>query len=62
MRKNMITNDIKKANKSRIVKFIYKKNETTKQEIAQALGFSMPTVLQKVKELLDNEIIRAIGR
>lgn len=46
MRKNMITNDIKKTNKSRIVKFIYKKNETSKQEIAQSLGLSMPTVLQ----------------
>ena len=62
MRKNMITNDIKKANKSRIVKFIYKKNETSKQEIAQALGLSMPTVLQNVKELLDNEIICEIGK
>lgn len=62
MRKNMITNDIKKTNKSRIVKFIYKKNETSKQEIAQSLGLSMPTVLQNVKELLDNEIICEIGK
>lgn len=62
MRKNMITNYIKKTNKARIVKFIYKKNETSKQEIAQSLGLSMPTVLQNVKELLENEIICEIGK
>ncbi len=51
----------KSRNKVKIVKFIYKKAETSKKEISRELGLSMPTVLQNVKELLDGGIIIETG-
>ncbi len=34
--------DYKMSNKAKIAKFIYKQNETSKQEICKLLGLSMP--------------------
>ncbi len=61
---NRIPNNFetKRRNKVKIVKFIYKKGETSKQEISRELGLSMPTVLQNVKELLENGIIIEVGK
>lgn len=51
----------KKANKARIAKFIYIKKETSKQEISQVLGLSMPTVLQNVKALIESGLVKEVG-
>lgn len=61
---NRIPNNFetKYSNKVKIVKFIYRKVETSKQEISRELGLSMPTVLQNVKELLDRGIITQVGK
>lgn len=53
--------ETKRLNKIKIAKYIYHHGETSKQEIAAALGFSMPTVLQRVKELLQEGIITEVG-
>lgn len=54
--------ETKHRNKVNIVKYIYKKGETSKQEIARELGLSMPTVLQNVKELLEKGIVTETGK
>ena len=54
--------ETKHRNKVKIVKFIYKKGETSKQEISRELGLSMPTVLQNVKELLGDGIVTEVGK
>ena len=50
------------TNKIRIVKFILKKIETSKPEIAAELGLSMPTVLQNVKELVQSGLVLEAGK
>lgn len=54
--------DYKMSNKAKIAKFIYKQNETSKQEICKLLGLSMPTVLQNIKELIDTGIVVEVGK
>ena len=49
-------------NKSRVAKFILKKEESSKPEIANELGLSMPTVLQIVKELTLSGLIAESGK
>ena len=49
-------------NQRKIAKFILKKGETSKQEIASELGLSMPTVLQNVKELVQNGLVIETGK
>ena len=49
-------------NQIKIAKFILKKGETSKQEIASELGLSMPTVLQNVKELVQNGLVIETGK
>ena len=49
-------------NKSRVAKFILKKEESSKPEIANELGWSMPTVLQIVKELTLSGLITESGK
>lgn len=44
--------ETKRNNKIRIAKFISSKGVTSKAEIANVLGLSMPTTLQNVKELI----------
>lgn len=53
--------EIKRLNKIRIAKYVYHHGAASKQEIANALGFSMPTVLQRVKELLQEGVITEVG-
>jgi len=49
------------ANKSKIAKYILEQKGTTKAELANELGLSMPTVLSSTKELMDDGIIGEIG-
>lgn len=49
--------DIKKMNKARVARYISRRGMTSKAEIASALGLSMPTTLQNVKELIETGIV-----
>ena len=60
--KNLKNSEIKVSNKAKIANFIYKKNETSKQEIVKELGISNPTVLQNVKELIEEGIVEEVGK
>ena len=53
--------ETKRLNKIKIAKYIYQHGEASKQEIASELNLSMPTVLQRVKELLQEGVIREAG-
>ncbi len=53
--------EMKRRNKIKIAKFIYHHGEASKQEIAVSLKLSMPTVLQRVKELLQEGVITESG-
>ena len=58
----MIKNfDKRKATKTKIVQFILQSHKASKTEIAFALNLSMPTVLQNVKELMDEKIVIETG-
>lgn len=52
----------KGINRKRIARYIYKKGEASKPELAAELGLSMPTVLQCVKELTATGIINEVGK
>lgn len=59
---NKISNaEMKRQNKIKIVKYIYNHGGASKQELATELGFSMPTVLQRVKELIRDNVIEEAG-
>ncbi|MDD3220622.1 MAG: ROK family transcriptional regulator [Lachnospiraceae bacterium] len=58
---NTKSNEKKKINKVKIVKYILHQGETSKPEIASKLHISMPTVLQNIKELEDEGIIAQVG-
>ncbi len=58
----MIKRNDKSFNKSQIAKYINRKGETSKPEIAAELGISMPTVLQNVKELILSGIVTEAGK
>lgn len=53
--------EMKRLNKIRIAKYIYHHGTASKQELASALGFSMPTVLQRVRELIEEGIVTESG-
>ena len=58
---NINNRDKKSMNKVNISKFILYQGETNKLEITTGLGISMPTVLQNVKELMNDNIVAEIG-
>ena len=45
--------EIKRQNKIKIVQYILKHEKVSRQELAVALGFSLPTVFQNVTELME---------
>lgn len=50
---------LRKANRNRIFRFIYDApRPVSKQQIAQELGFSLPTIHKTIAELLEAELIR----
>ncbi|MCI8465883.1 MAG: ROK family protein [Lachnospiraceae bacterium] len=61
MEQNGSNAETKRLNKIKIVKYIYHHGEASKQEIGAALKLSMPTVLQRVRELLQEGIITEAG-
>ena len=53
--------DIRRQNKDRIVQYVLEKKYTSRQKIATDLGYSVPTVVQNVKELIDFGLLCDIG-
>jgi len=53
--------DIRLHNRSRILETVYMGGQTTKQQLVEALGMSLPTVIQNVKQLLAEGLIRETG-
>lgn len=52
----------KRQSRNRVYRFIYGQKKTCRQEIAQSLGISMPTVLQNVKELIASGLVCELGQ
>ncbi len=52
---------IREFNRNRIYRYLYDNGQSSKQDIAQALKISLPTVTQNIKELLQMELIEENG-
>ena len=58
MNKSAITSkDVKLINKNRIYRYIYEAGQTSRQEIFEQIGLSMPTIHQNLKSLIEDELI-----
>ena len=53
--------DVKKLNKNRIFRLIYSSDKISRQEIADQLGLSLPTVNQNLKMLVEENLIEYVG-
>lgn len=53
--------DVKLTNKSNIKKLLYNQRSLTKQEIANTLKLSMPTVIQNIKDLKNENLLEEYG-
>lgn len=53
--------DVKKLNKNRIFRLIYSSDKISRQEIADQLGLSLPTVNQNLKMLMEEGLIEYVG-
>lgn len=53
--------DVKKLNKNRIFRLIYNSDKISRQEIADQLGLSLPTVNQNFKMLMEDGLIEYVG-
>lgn len=53
--------EIKRQNKIKIVQYILKHEKVSRQELAVALGFSLPTVFQNVTELMELGMVCEAG-
>ena len=51
------TSEVRKYNKNRIFKLIYNSSAISRQEIADTLGLSLPTINQNIKLLKDSGLI-----
>lgn len=61
MQNNSMINDIKRQNKQRIAKYVLENRQVSRQEIAKALGYSMPTVFANVNELMEQGFLCEAG-
>ena len=59
--KNMSSIEMKKMNRNRIFKFIYYHKDVSKQNIAEALGISLPTINQNLKTLMESGFLIETG-
>ncbi|KLU61897.1 N-acetylglucosamine repressor [Peptococcaceae bacterium CEB3] len=58
---NLVQETIKDANGKRILNLLYKERRLTKQEIAQSLGLSIPTVISNVNDLMVEGLVEEAG-
>lgn len=61
MAKNTNSTEIKRQNRSKIVKYVMENKYVSRQEIAGVLGFSMPTVFTNVTELMELGLLHEAG-
>lgn len=57
----LMNTDVKKLNKNRIFRLIYNSDKISRQEIADQLGLSLPTVNQNLKMLMEDGLIEYVG-
>ena len=55
------TSEVRKYNKNRIFRLIYNSNSISRQEIADKLGLSLPTINQNIKLLKEEGLILLEG-
>ena len=55
------TTDVKRFNKNRIFRLIHYADKISRQEIADILQLSLPTVNQNLKLLLEKNLIDFVG-
>jgi predicted NBD/HSP70 family sugar kinase len=53
--------EVKRINKNRVFRFVNQQEKVSRPEIAAALNLSGPTVLQIVKELLEDGLFKEVG-
>lgn len=53
--------DIKRINRNRVFRLIYKKGQLSKQDIVNSLNISLPTVNQNLKALMESRLIKEEG-
>lgn len=53
---------IKRQNRRNVMRFVLEKESTSRQEVAQALQISMPTVLQNINELQQMGLVQETGQ
>lgn len=61
MQKDTILNDVKRQNRQRIAKYILENKQVSRQELAKALGYSMPTIFANVNELMEQGFVCEAG-
>ncbi|WP_343246920.1 ROK family transcriptional regulator [Diplocloster hominis] len=62
MKSSGVSIEVKKQNRNNILKYILRSKTTSRQDISLALGLSMPTILQNVKELQELGVVEESGR
>ncbi len=55
------TTDLKRINRNKVYRYIYEKDKVAKQDIVIALGLSLPTISQNLKELFDRGLLCYTG-
>lgn len=53
--------EVKKINRNQIFRYVNKYGRVSKPDITLALGISMPTVLQNINELIEQNLVREVG-
>ena len=62
MEKSLNNLAIRRANKKRVLKLLYRSKGLTKQQISLSLGLSVPTVSQIMKEFEAEGLAKDVGR
>lgn len=62
MAQQLINNPASKSIKGTIAYYIAERNTVSRNDIVQECGYSLPTVLQKVKELVEGGIVAETGK
>ncbi|MCC8167502.1 MAG: winged helix-turn-helix domain-containing protein, partial [Planctomycetes bacterium] len=53
--------DVKRANRNRIYRYIYANPGTSRPELVHRLEMSLPTVMQNVKSLFEQGLVKEDG-
>ncbi len=53
--------ELKNINRQKVYTYLYQAKECSKQEIAQALGLSIPTVAQSLNAFMEQDFVRSCG-